>query len=451
MIKWWQAVLKNEFFTKLKIEGWTKRGIKMVRKMGVYAVIAYTLYGLFFYWYLFYFANTSLPFEFEGSQADPATFLNGRELMLSEEYSKTRNLLFFLSTPLEWLFYFLILIVGLSKAFKKWAEQTSKNNFIQKAIYVFWLSLFAYIVTFPLSYISYSLSKTYNISTQSFASWMKDELIDFWINYGMMVIIVTVLYWLIKKSRKRWWLYAWFLSIPFTLFLMFVQPVIIDPLYNDFYPLKNKELEAQILDLAGRANIPADHVYEVNMAEKTNALNAYVTGIGANSRIVLWDTTLNRLNNDQILFIMAHEMAHYVEKHLYIGIAGYLVLSLVGLYLTHRLMLWCISRWGAQFKVNDHGDIRSLPLLLMILSMFMFAASPLSNFVSRYQESRADQYAIEMMQNPEAAITSFQELTRAGLSQVNPPFLVKVFRYGHPTMLERISRIEQFQIEQRSQ
>jgi STE24 endopeptidase len=425
-------------------------GLKMVRKMGVYAVIAYTLYGLFFYWYLFYFANTSLPFEFEGSQADPATFLNGRELMLSEEYSKTRNLLFFLSTPLEWLFYFLILIVGLSKAFKNWAEQTSKNKFLQTAIYLIWLSLFAFAATFPLSYISFSLSKTYNISTQSFASWMKDELIDFWINYGMMLIIVSVLYWLIKKSQKRWWFYAWLLSVPFTLFLMFVQPVIIDPLYNDFYPLKNKELETEILSLADKANIPAEHVYEVNMAEKTNALNAYVTGIGSNSRIVLWDTTLNRLNNDQILFIMAHEMAHYVEKHLYIGIAGYLLLSLVGLYLTHRLMLWSIFRWGREFKVHGISDIRSLPLFLMILSMFMFAASPLSNFVSRYQETRADHYAIEMMNNPEAAITSFQELTRSGLSQVNPPFLVKVFRYGHPTMLERISRIEQYQLEHRT-
>jgi STE24 endopeptidase len=422
----------------------------MVRKMGVYSVIAYTLYGLFFYWYLFYFADTSLPFEYQGSQADPTTFLNGRELMLSEEYSKTRNLLFFLSTPFEWLFYFLILILGLSKAFKKWSIESTKYSVLQTAIYLIWLSLFAFIATFPLSYISYSLSKTYNISTQSFASWMKDELIDFWINYGMMFILVSVLYWLIKKSQKRWWLYAWILTIPFTLFLMFIQPVIIDPLYNDFYPLKNKELEAEILSLASQANIPAEHVYEVNMAEKTNALNAYVTGIGANSRIVLWDTTLNRLNNDQILFIMAHEMAHYVEKHLYIGIAGYLLLSLLGLYLAHRVMGWAINKWGKELKVDGISDIRSLPLFLMILSMFMFAASPLSNLVSRYQETRADRYAIEMLQNPEAAITSFQELSRSGLSQVNPPLLVKIFRYGHPTMLERISRIEQWQIENRS-
>lgn len=423
----------------------------MARKMGFYGVIAYVLYGFAVYWYLFYFADTNLPFEFEGSRADPATFLNGRELMLSEEYSKIRNLLFFLSTPFEWLFYFLILLLGLSRAFKKWGEQTAKNKYGQTAIYLIWLSFFAFVATFPLSYISYTLSKTYNISTQTFASWMKDELIEFWVNYAMMFVIVVVLYWLMNKSKRFWWLFAWLLSVPFTLFIMFLQPVVIDPLYNDFYPLKNKELEYKILDLAGQANIPAQHVFEVDMAEKTNALNAYVTGIGSNSRIVLWDTTLNRLNDDQILFIMAHEMAHYVEKHLYIGIAGYLLLSLFGLYFVSRLMNWAIARWGKEFKVKDPADLKSLPLFLMFLSMIMFAASPVSNMVSRYQETRADKYAIEMTDNTNAAISAFQELTKTGLSQVNPPLLVKLFRYGHPTMLERISRLEDYEIQKRNE
>jgi STE24 endopeptidase len=423
----------------------------MVRKLGVYAVLAYCLYGLFFYWYLFHFSDPKLPFEYEGTRADPATFLNGRELMLSEEYSKIRNLLFFLSTPFEWLLYFLILLTGLSKAFRNWADQSAKYKMLITPIYLFWLSLCAYLVTFPLSYISYKLSKTYHISIQTFPSWMKDELIDFWINYGTWLIIVPVLYLLMKKSPKRWWLYSWLLSVPFTLFMMFLQPVIIDPLYNDFSPLKNKELETKILALAKKANIPAEHVFEVNMAEETNAMNAYVTGIGSNARIVLWDTTLNKLNDDQILFIMAHEMAHYVEKHIYWGIGGYLALSLLGLYLTYRLMNWAVGRWGKELKLADVKDVRSLPLFFMIISMMLFAASPFSNLVSRYQETRADKYAIEMTQNPDAAISSFQELTKSGLSQVNPPLLVKIFRYSHPSMLERISRLEEFEIQQRAE
>jgi STE24 endopeptidase len=422
----------------------------MTRKIGVYAVLAYVLYGLFFYWYLFYFAHTKLPFEYQGTQADPATFLNGRELMLSEEYSKIKNLLFFISTPFEWLFYLFILLFGLSKAFKRWAESSSKYKILQIAIYVIWLSFFAFIATFPLNYISYSLSKMYHISTQTFPSWMKDELIDFWVNYGTLLIIVPILYWVMKKSKKRWWLYAWLLSVPFTIFMMFLQPVVIDPLYNNFYPLKNKELETKILAMANKAHIPANHVYEVNMAEKTNAMNAYVTGIGSNARIVLWDTTLDRLSDNQILFIMAHEMCHYVEKHIYFGIAGYLLLSLIGLYLTYRIMNWVVKRWGRELKISDVRDIRSLPLFLLIISVLLFASSPLTNLASRYEESRADRYAINMTKDPTDAISSFQKLTRSGLSQVNPPLLVKIFRYDHPTMLERIAMLEEYEVKHRN-
>ena len=159
---------------------------------------------------------------------------------------------------------------------------------------------------------------------------------------------------------------------------MFIQPVVIDPLYNDFYPLKNKELETKILSLATQANIPAEHVYEVNMAEKTNALNAYVTGIGSNSRIVLWDTTLNRLTDNEILFIMAHEMGHYVEKHIYFGIAGYLFLMLIGLWLTAKIMRRLISRYGQVLKINKISSIRSYPLFLLITSILLFASNPVS-------------------------------------------------------------------------
>ncbi len=418
----------------------------MARKLGFYAVLAYIIYGFLVYFYLYHLADTALSFEYQGSAADPSTFMNAREWALSEEYSKIRNLLFFLITPLEWLLYFLIMITGLSHVFKKWGEEAVRHSILQKGVYIFWLLLFMFAASFPVSFFSYRLSKMYNISTQSFPSWMKDEFIDFWVNLGLMFVIALVLYWLINKSRKYWWLFAWVLSIPFFLFFMFIQPVVIDPLYNDFNPLSDKQLESKILELAAKADIPSDHVFEVDMSEKTNSLNAYVTGIGSNSRIVLWDTTLEKLEEDQILFIMAHEMAHYVQNHLYIGIAGYLLLTLGGLWLTARMMEWAIHRWGQALKVSSPADFRSFPLLLMVFSMLLFAASPISNFVSRYQETRADRYAVEMTDNPEAGITAFQELAKAGRSQVNPPLLVKIFRYGHPTMLERISMLEEYEI-----
>lgn len=416
----------------------------MLRKWTFRAVIAYLLFGIAVYVYLFYLAGSTVPDHLKGTSVDPATFLNSREIMLSEEYSKIRNLLYFISTPYEWLFYFLILIFGISKGFERWAESTSRLHIIQSAIYLFLLSVISFVVTFPLSYISYRFSKAYNISTQTFSLWMKDEVIDFWVNFIEMFIIVTVLYWLMKRFKRRWWVPAWLLSIPFMIFMMFIQPVVIDPLYNDFYPLKNKDLETKILALAEKANIPAEHVYEVNMSEKTNALNAYVTGIGSNARIVLWDTTLEQLNEKEILFIMAHEMGHYVEKHIYFGIAGYIILTGIGLWITAGVMNRLVRKKGTELKVTAVSSLSSLPLFLLITSVLLFAASPITNWVSRYEEMRADRYGMEMTNDKKAAVQTFQDLTKSGLSQVNPPFLVKIFRYGHPTMLERIRMVEDF-------
>jgi len=414
-----------------------------MRKWLTRSILLYFIYGLVVYWYLFIFSGSGVPAPYEGTPADPSTFMSGRELILSQEYSTIRNFLYFVTIPFEWFLLFVFLITGLSRKMQDWSSTSSKIFSLQSAIYFFWLSLFVSILSFPVDWLGYKMSKDYQITTQSFSAWMKDQLIDFWVNYLLMTVIIIVLYALIKRFETRWWLYAWLLSIPFSMFLMFIQPVVIDPLYNDFYPLKNKVLEEKILEIAEKAEIPAEHVYEVNMSEKTNALNAYVTGIGSNSRIVLWDTTLNRLNEDEILFIMAHEMGHYVMKHIYVGIAGYLLLSLVALYFIHLLMRFFIQRYGELLKIKSMKELAAFPLFLLLLGTLTFASSPLSNAVSRYQEKSADMYAIELTNNHEAAISSFQELSRAGLSEVNPPALVKIFRYSHPTMLERILYLEE--------
>lgn len=310
----------------------------------------YVVFALFIYWYLFGWNHELVPDMYKGTSADPETFMNARELTLSQDYSRVKNLLYFLATPLEWIILLFVLVLGISKKFEKWSKETTKISVLQVAIYFFYLSLLTTVLALPMQWISRKVSVDYGISTQSTQSWIKDHVIGFWESYATMLIVVTVLLWLIRKFPKRWWLAGWALSVPFTIFLTFIQPVVIDPLYNDFSTLKNKELETKILAMADKADIPAKHVYEVNMSEKTNALNAYVTGIGLNSRIVMWDTTLKQLKDKEILFIMAHEMGHYVMKHIYWGVASYVLLSFIGMYLISRIINMCIRKWGIRCK-----------------------------------------------------------------------------------------------------
>lgn len=413
-------------------------------RKSMWFMLGFAIYGALMWYYLFHGADSALPVDLKGSAADPAMFMTDREQELSTDFSRIKDFLYFISVPLEWLIYLFVLGFGLSKWFRKAAGGLTKFSIVHTAVYVLLLSFASWVLTFPLRYYSFTVSKSYNISVQSFHSWMRDGLVDFWISWALTTLMVGVMYWLIKKYEKRWWLFAWLLSIPFTVFLYFIQPVVIDPLYNKFYPLQDEVLKEKILNIADKADIPAENVYEVNMSEKTNALNAYVNGIGSNLRIVLWDTTLNKLSDNQLLFVMAHEIGHYVMNHLYWNLISSIVLSFLGLWLGNIIYRKWIEKYGKTWGVKGVGDLAALPALLLIFSLLSFAVSPVENAVSRKAERDADQYAIQMTKNPEAAVGAFQQLATVSLSEVNPPKIVKWFLYGHPTMLERIHFLDSY-------
>ncbi|WP_246625233.1 M48 family metallopeptidase [Fictibacillus nanhaiensis] len=413
-------------------------------KKSMLFLVGFAIYGALMWYYLFQGAESALPVHLKGSAADPAMFMTDRELELSTDFSRIKDFLYFISVPLEWLIYLFVLGFGLSGWFRKASSGLTKFSIVHTGVYVLLLSFVSWLLTFPLRYYSFTISKSYKISVQSFHSWMRDGLVDFWISWVLTTLMVAVMYWLIKRNEKRWWLYAWLLSIPFTLFLYFIQPVVIDPLYNKFYPLQDEVLKEKILDIADKADIPAENVYEVNMSEKTNALNAYVNGIGSNLRIVLWDTTLNKLTDNQVLFVMAHEIGHYVMDHLYWNLLSSIVLSFLGLWLGNMIYRRWVEKYGKTWGIKGVGDLAALPALLLIFSLLSFAVSPIENAVSRKAERDADLYAIQMTKNQEAAVGAFQELATVSLSEVNPPKIVKWFLYGHPTMLERIHFLESF-------
>ncbi|MFV9511364.1 M48 family metallopeptidase [Tepidibacillus sp. LV47] len=403
--------------------------------------ILFVIYGFIMSYYLFQ-TKQALPSAYVGSPADPSTFMTSQQLQTATIYSRIKDFLFFMGVPWEWGIYLLILGFGLSTAFYVFSKKIHKRSlFLQAIVYVFLLSLVVFLLQYPLKYYSYKVSRDYGISVQTFASWFWDQGKSFFVDLVLTIPMVWLLYTIIRKSPKKWWLWFWLISIPLTIMLYFIQPVIIDPIFNDFQSLQNQELKRDILALAKRADIPADQVYQVNMSKKTTAMNAYVTGIGSNARIVLWDTTLKKLNKDEILFIMAHEMGHYVYHHIYWMLFGSIIASFFLFYFVYRLVHLVIGRFGQFWGIESVSDLNSLPVFLLLLSLITFIVSPIENTFSRYSEQAADEYAIQLTQNPDAAIRSFQKLTIDSLTEPNPPELVKVFLYTHPTMVERLYTI----------
>ncbi|WP_233129733.1 M48 family metallopeptidase [Salimicrobium humidisoli] len=406
------------------------------KKFLIWTLIIYLTYTLGVLLYLFVLHDPGVPQAAEGSAADPAQFLGTREAEEIREYATLRHLLYLLTLPVEWLIYTGVLVFGLAYTLKKAA-------FSKLPLYVFFLSGLVWVLTLPVSYAGRRLSLSYDVSVEPFSKWLQDHIISFSLDTLLMITAALVLYRLIRMSAQRWWLYAWLLLVPFLAFFMYIQPVLIDPLYNEFDRLSDSQLEERILSLAGGSGVPADRVYVVDKSEETNALNAYVNGIGDNLRIVLWDTTLRSLEEEEVLFIMAHEIGHYVKNHLLKSLFGALAGSFIGLYLLYRLLPVLLHRFGSSFRIKGTGDIASLPLILLLVSLLSFLAQPVEMAVSRQAERAADEYALEQTGDPDAAVGAFQEMIRHGKSDVHPPALIKYLRYGHPTMLERIRKAEE--------
>ncbi len=226
--------------------------------------------------------------------------------------------------------------------------------------------------------------------------------------------------------------------IPFIVVGLLVSPIWIDPLFNDFGPMQDQELEAAILATAERAGIEGGRVFEVAKSVDTNAVNAYVTGFGDTKRIVLWDTIIAKLDRDQLVFVMGHEMGHYVLGHVAQSIAFISLLILVALYLIHRTAHWFADRWGDRFGFRELDDFASLPLAILLLSVYIFLLTPAALVFSRHQEHEADRFGLELTRDNRAGAGAFVRLQQENLGNPRPGPLYKLWRASHPPLGERI-------------
>ncbi len=333
----------------------------------------------------------------------------------------------------------LFLFTGFSARIRDWAQRLGRKWFFRIAIYFIIFTLINFLVGLPLAYYQdFVREHAYGLSNQTFAKWFGDSLKALAVGLIMGVLVLWVPYLLLKRSPRRWWLYTSLLAVPFICLMLLVTPVWIDPIFNDFGQMRNRALETRILGLAERAGIEGSRVYEVNKSVDTEAVNAYVTGFMNTKRIVLWDTLVNKLDEDEVLFVMGHEMGHYVLGHVVRGILFFSALIFITLYAAHRLAHWFINRFQHRFGFDQLSDIASLPLLLLVTSILSLVISPAALAFSRYQEREADRFALEITRDNRAGATAFVKLQTQNLSNPRPGILMRILRSSHPPLGERI-------------
>ena len=356
-------------------------------------------------------------------------------------YSGTRTVLAFFSPLYDLLIALVILFSGLSAALRNIAHGLGQRLYVRVLVFLALYTVVDFVLGFPLAcYRGYALEHQYGLSTQSLGPWLVDQGKDAAVSvvvFGLLPIL-WLAYRAILKWPRHWWLPVAAGTLPLIVAGTLLQPLVIDPLYNTFTPLRDQQLKERILDLAARAEIPGRNVFEVNKSAQTRKYNAYVSGFGPSQRIVLWDTMLQGMKEDEILFVMGHEMGHYKLGHIWKGIGVFSVLSFFFFFLVWRLAAWAVERFGTHWGFTDLGDVASIPLLAAIVGLLALVTQPTVNGFSRAIEHEADVFATEVTRDNDAGARSFLKLGSQNKSNPEPSRFVKLFLYTHPPLIERV-------------
>jgi STE24 endopeptidase len=345
----------------------------------------------------------------------------------------------------------LVLIVmlrwKLAATFRDWAERVASARFLQAAVFAPLFVITFDLFLLPLRIARHVIGVRFGLSIQGWGSWLWD-----WTKGELIVLVLgTLLAWLlygvIRHSPRRWWFYFWLFTLPLLVLFVFLLPLVLEPMFYKYLPLAEKDpaLAAALESMVQRAgkDIPVERMFWMGASEKSTALDAYVTGVGASKRIVVWDTTIAKMTTPQIVAVAGHEMGHYVLNHIWKGLAAAAALLFFFFYLGYRLIGWMLARWGSGWGIRAVDDWASLPALLILLMLFDFCASPIESGFSRYLEHQADQYGLEVTHgltpdSGQVAAQAFQILGEVDLSDPAPnPVDVFLF-YDHPPIADRV-------------
>jgi Zn-dependent protease with chaperone function len=362
-------------------------------------------------------------------------------------YAHSRHELYFLDFLFTTVGLMLLIQLGMAPRLRDWAERTSRNQFLQAVTFAVPFFILLGLLGLPAAAASHWLERYYAQSVQGWSSWFWDAIKGGMVTLALAIVLVWLFYGLVRRSRRRWWFYAWLGSLPILIFLIFVEPLVVEPLFFRFTPLaaSDPQLAAQLERVVQRAgqDIPESRMYLMNASSKLNALNAYVTGIGASERVVVWDTTIAHMTTPQILFVFGHEMGHYVLHHIRNGIIFTAGVLFIFLFAGFHVLNWALRRFGAAWKIRGEDDWASLPVLIFAILIFNFIFTPIDNAYSRHLEHQADQYGLEVVHGivpdaPQVAAQSFQILGELDLAEPSPSTAVKIWFYDHPPLDERI-------------
>jgi STE24 endopeptidase len=289
----------------------------------------------------------------------------------------------------------------------------------------------------PLALYRYRHEQQWEFSTQGLGSWVADQAKGLAIALVLVGVPMLGLVGLARAFPDAWPLVAALGAALLVLFVSFLAPVVLEPVFNRFEPLANERLAAELRALAEQARVPVRDVLVADASRRTRKHNAYVSGLGRTRRVVLWDTLLDRGREPEVKLVVAHELAHRRFRH----VAWSTAIAMAGAAAA-VLVLWACLRWDGLrdvLGISGADDPGVVPFVIFVFTVLELLFAPFGATLSRRFERSADRFSLELTNDSDAYEATHLGLARENLSDIDPPRLYYLALHGHPTAPERVA------------
>ncbi|MGB2868919.1 MAG: M48 family metallopeptidase [Bacteroidota bacterium] len=360
---------------------------------------------------------------------------------LAKKYSRQRITLNIIGTAFFFVFGLVTVASGFSTILEGFCRRITSNDYVAFTLFVAGFGSLERILSLPLSYYSgFILEHKYRLSNQAFRAWIWEGVKGLLVGIPIGLPVLLVFYACLKNFASLWWLPVGMVIFVVSVLLARVAPILIFPIFYKFKPVADEKLKSRIVALCGKAGVVVQGVFVFDMSKNTKKANAAFTGIGKSKRIVLGDTLVANLTDEEIEAVFAHELGHYRLHHIWVSMAVGTLSTFLGLFCTALLYQWSLSLFG--FSRID--QIAALPLLSLWLGVYSLVTSPAVNVVSRAHERAADRYALRTINNKEAFINAMKKLAAVNLSDTTPHPVIEFLFHSHPSIDKRIRAAQQY-------
>lgn len=354
------------------------------------------------------------------------THANSRVGLIESLFGSVLLLLFIFGGLLEW--------------YDAWISSLTVSFVGRGVLFIIGLTLVQMVLDTPFSlYRTFVLEERFQFNTSTPKIWLTDLLKSLVVGLVLLSLVTSGALWLVKASPQNWWLWVWALFSLVTLLLMYLSPVLIEPLFFKFQPLQKEDLAERVKNVMAQAGLQIDRVLQVDASRRSRHSNAYFTGIGRVKRIVLFDTLLEQMTDDEIVGVLAHEAGHWKLGHIWKRLLTMQLVSLAVCWLAWQMLAW--GGLASMFGLGQITFVAELLLLGFLASLVSFPLTPLSSMLSRRHEWQADRFAFDLTGEPVPLAQALIKLCKENLSNLHPHPLYAWFYYSHPPVTARVSKL----------